>query len=52
MALFLAGHEKIAVDDGAMREWSGKPEMPGVAGEGPFVGRLVIAAPSALRDEN
>ncbi len=33
MALFLAGHEGIAVYDGSMREWSGDAEMPVVTGE-------------------
>jgi len=35
MALLLAGHERIAVYDGSMREWSGNPEMPVVTGPDP-----------------
>ena len=35
MALLLAGHDGIAVYDGSMREWTGDPAMPVVAGEEP-----------------
>ena len=35
MALFLAGHDGIAVYDGSMREWTGDPAMPVVRGEDP-----------------